>query len=240
LLPGSAAADSPPTTAAFTASDFAWTAGGGGTTVTIAQGGTVTFSYPMGISEHNADFTTGNPSSCMQTAGPSSGSVPPLPHMPTGQGWSGTCTFATPGTYKFHCDVHPFMIGTVAVQAGGTSPTSSPLAGTPGQAIHVKARQRGSTVRGSIKVSSAGEGGSLQAAVLARASDLGRKGSKQVTVGRSGSKLQAGTVKLSVSLSQSAKGALARRGQLKVQVQLVVRSPGGQTVKATRAVTLLR
>src|SRR5205823_51136 len=83
LVPLSASADSSPTTGTFTASDFAWTAGGGGTTVTIAQGGTVSFSYPMGISEHNADFTSGNPSSCLQTAGPSSGSVPPLPHQPT-------------------------------------------------------------------------------------------------------------------------------------------------------------
>ena len=87
-------------------------------------------------------------------------------------------------------------------------------------------------------MSRAGQGGSLQASVLARASDLGRKGSKAVTVGASSAKLHAGAVKLSVSLGRSATSALARRGHLKVQVKLVVRSPAGQTVRATRAVTL--
>lgn len=220
------------------ASDFVWTAGGGGSTVTIVQGGTVSFSYPFGISEHNAHFTPGTPSSCVQTAGPSSGSVPPLPHQPTGAGWSGSCTFNTPGTYQFHCDVHPFMIGTVAVQASGTSPTSSPLEGQPGQAIHFAPRQRGDTVRGSIKVSRAGEGGSLQVALVARRSDLGGKGPNHVSVGRSSSKLRAGTVKVAVALSRRARNGLAKRGQLQIQVKLVVRSPGGSTVRVTRRVLL--
>src|SRR5205814_1202012 len=81
------------TTASFTAVDFGWRANGGtGTSATIAQGGTVTISYPTGSSMHNADFGSGSqPTSCAQTAGANSGSVPPLPHTPTSPGWSGTC-----------------------------------------------------------------------------------------------------------------------------------------------------
>jgi plastocyanin len=110
-----------PTSASFTASDFQWDAAGGGHTVTIAQGGTVDFGYPVGSSDHNADFGSGAaPTSCSQNAGASSGTVPPLPHNPTPAGWSGDCTFNTLGRYTFHCDLHPFMTGTVVVEGDGS------------------------------------------------------------------------------------------------------------------------
>jgi plastocyanin len=241
LLPAEGAtADSPPTSGAFVASDFSWDAAGGGKTVTIAQGGTVSFSYPTGISVHNADFTSGAPSACAQTAGPSSGPVPPLPHQPTGFGWSGSCTFNQPGTYKFICDQHPFMTGTVAVLASGTSPSSSPLAGSASQSIQVARRQKGSSVHGSVKASAAGDGGTLQVTLLARRSDLGGKGSAQVKVGHITRQLHAGTVSFVTGLDQAGKRALKRHGRLGVQVKLVVRSPGGQMVSATRQVLLRR
>lgn len=118
VLPAMAPGDPPPTTASFTAQDFAWNATGGTThSVTIAEGGTVDFGYPSGASSHNADFSGGpSPTSCMQTAGTVSGPVPPLPAVPTSSGWSGSCRFDVPGTYRFHCDLHPaLMTGTVAV-----------------------------------------------------------------------------------------------------------------------------
>jgi plastocyanin len=117
VLPELAPGDAPPTTASFTAQDFAWNATGGGQFVTIAEGGTVDFSYPSGASAHNADFSGGPaPTSCTQTAGADSGSVPPLPAVPTARGWSGNCRFDTPGTYRFHCDLHPtLMTGTIQV-----------------------------------------------------------------------------------------------------------------------------
>jgi plastocyanin len=172
--------------------------GGPATQATIAQGGTVTFGYPSGSSMHNADFGSGpHPSSCTQTAGPSSGTVPPLPNQPTPPGWSGTCTFNTPGTYTFHCDLHPFMNGTIVVQGsgtttgttttgttatgpppattqgtttapgGGSGPGGSPLAGSAASAITIAARQRGAALHGSVRVSPAGAGGQLEVDLFA-------------------------------------------------------------------------
>ena len=129
IVPSLASGSSPPASASFTAIDDAWEANGSPTStqVTIAQGGTITFSYPSGGTQHNADFGSGPaPSGCTQTAGPSSGAVPPLPHSQTSPGWSGSCTFNTPGTYTFHCDLHSFMTGTIVVQAPGSSTTTAP------------------------------------------------------------------------------------------------------------------
>jgi plastocyanin len=132
VLPGIATGTSPPNTASFTAIDYSWQAnGGGGNSATIAQGGTVTISYPSGFSSHNADFGRGAaPTSCTQTRGAVSGGVPPLPHSPTSPGWSGTCKFDTPGTYTFHCDLHPFMTATLTVKALPPPTTSTTTTGT--------------------------------------------------------------------------------------------------------------
>jgi plastocyanin len=48
-----------------------------------------------------------------------------------GNGASGTVTFATAGTFAYHCDIHPEMAGTVTVQAaagggGGGGATTPP------------------------------------------------------------------------------------------------------------------
>jgi hypothetical protein len=132
VIPGLADGGVPPSSASFTASDFQWRlTDGSGTEATIAPGGTVTFSYPAGSSTHNADFGSGvQPTSCTQTAGGSSGSVPPLPHTPTEPGWSGSCTFDTEGTYTFHCDHHPSMIGVIHVQATTTTSTTTTTTST--------------------------------------------------------------------------------------------------------------
>lgn len=133
VLPAMAPGDAPPTAASFTAQDFAWNATGGSThSVTIAEGGTVDFGYPSGASSHNADFSGGPaPSSCTQTAGADSGPVPPLPAVPTGRGWSGSCRFDVPGTYRFHCDLHPtLMTGTIEV-VDPNAPPPTTTATTP-------------------------------------------------------------------------------------------------------------
>lgn len=137
VLPAMAPGDAPPTSASFTAQDFAWDVTGGTShSVTIAEGGTVDFGYPSGASSHNADFASGPaPTSCTQTAGTDSGPVPPLPAVPTGRGWSGSCRFDTPGTYTFHCDLHGFMTGTVVVVDPNAPPptttTTSPTRPPP-------------------------------------------------------------------------------------------------------------
>jgi hypothetical protein len=129
---GQAAGTTPPSTASFTAVDYAWEVSGStATQATIAQGGTVTLGYPTGGSHHNADFGTRlSPTSCHQAAGTDSGSVPPLPHQPTAQGWSGSCVFDTPGTYTFHCDLHHFMTATIVVQGPGTTSSTSSTSST--------------------------------------------------------------------------------------------------------------
>lgn len=193
-LPSLAAGDSPSSSASFTAVDYAWDAGSGGHQVTIAEGGTVSFGYPSGASEHNADFGNGlHPSSCTQTAGPSSGSVPPVPNQPTAPGWSGTCTFNTPGTYTFHCDLHPFMTGTIVVEGPGTTTTGSPPTTTspttttttttpppppPPVAtqarISIPSRQRGRRIAGSVTVPASYAGGSLEIDVYSGSARVGR------------------------------------------------------------------
>ena len=117
-------ASTPPT---ITAADFKFEGPDGGPpTVTIAVGGSVQFAYPTGSSRHNVDFWAGGPTSCAQTAGASSGPVPPLPASPTAPGWSGTCEFDSAGTFAFHCDLHPSMTGSVVVNSGsGTTTTTS-------------------------------------------------------------------------------------------------------------------
>jgi len=131
LAPGDAA---PPATGSFTAVDLAWqvTGDAASSSVTIAKGGTVTFGYPAGRTRHNADFTGGPmPASCTQTAGTQGGTPPPLPTVPTAAGWSGTCTFDTPGTYAFHCDMHPaVMHGTIVVVDPNAPPPTTRSPGT--------------------------------------------------------------------------------------------------------------
>jgi plastocyanin len=137
-IPGSAPGTPPPSTASFTAQDFSWHVTGDATssTVTIAEGGMVSFGYPTGSYEHNADFSSNAVQpSCTQTAGtPGPGSPPPLPTVPTAAGWSGTCRFDTPGTYAFHCDMHPtLMHGTITViDPNAPPPTTGGSTGTTG------------------------------------------------------------------------------------------------------------
>jgi plastocyanin len=107
----------PPLTATINAFDFGFENPATQTnSVTIAAGGSVVFAYPTGGNAHNVDFSDVQPSACTQTAGANTGAVPPLPALPGGQGWIGTCRFDKPGTYSFTCDAHAFEIGTIIVQ----------------------------------------------------------------------------------------------------------------------------
>jgi plastocyanin len=261
VLPGLAAGN-PANTGSFTAVDYAWNAAGGGHSVTIAQGGTVSFSYPSGASVHNAAFDSAQPTSCTQTAGSSTGKVPPLPNPAAAPGWSGSCTFNTPGTYTFHCQIHPNMLGTVVVQASGTTtgttgttPSTtttqtttttpsrsggSPLAGAAANAISVPAAQRGPAVRGSVKVSRAGAGGKLAVDVFATARSLRGKGHGLVRVAHTAqSPLRAGIDRFSAKLAAPARRAL-RRHKLALNVAVTVRSTSGAKASGKRTVVLHR
>src|SRR4051794_26435056 len=104
-------------------------------TVTIAPGQSVDFSFPadgQNSQAHNVVFGVpdqsggAQPTSCVQTAAPAGFPIlaaPPLPLPPEGPGWAGSCTFDTAGTYKFFCQAHNFMTGTVNVT---TAPANTP------------------------------------------------------------------------------------------------------------------
>src|SRR3954471_12014170 len=101
--------------ATFTAVDYGWRASDtDATTLTIAPGQTVTFSYPAGMSTHNVNFTGRKPD-CTG-----------LPPGPRPKGWSAECTFTVADSYPFVCIVHPNMQGTVLVAAPTPSPTPTP------------------------------------------------------------------------------------------------------------------
>jgi plastocyanin len=119
-----------------------------------------------------------------------------------GTKWSGSCMFATPGTYTFYCTVHGAeMTGTITVNPSGTTtatstptgppagtgpytapgpesaggsggPPGSPLAGPASSAIRLARVQHGGAVRGSVAVSQAGSGGRLEVDLLAGRASL--------------------------------------------------------------------
>jgi len=124
LAQGNAESSDPPMTAEVVATDpssfrDASSADPADNTVEIAAGGSVTFHYPTGTSQHNVTFATA-PSSCTQTAGLLITPGPPLPSFAQPPGWSGHCEFNTPGTYDFVCGIHSDMKGKVmAINAAG-------------------------------------------------------------------------------------------------------------------------
>jgi plastocyanin len=110
--------------ASFTVTDNAFVGSQDGTLyVTIYAGQTVAFTYPAGTNPHNVDFLAMKPTSCTQTAGPDLGPVPPLPRVPTGPGWSGTCRFTVPNMFVFVSRGPRSMPGHVIVRPG--SPPSA-------------------------------------------------------------------------------------------------------------------
>jgi plastocyanin len=158
--------------------------------VEVASGGTVTFQNASATVPHGVVWDTAEAPSC-------SG-------IPLGRGetsWKGTCSFSHPGSYNFHCYVHPSeMKGTVTVSANGTTtvttpgttttgttttgtatapgaqepggPSGSPLAGSASSAIRLARLQHGHAVRGAVAVSDAGSGGRLEVDLLARRASL--------------------------------------------------------------------
>ena len=230
--------------------------------VSVGAGGAVTFSNPSQTS-HGVEWISG-PATPVCSAGVPVGATPAA----AGPTWSGTCTFAQPGTYTFYCTVHgAAMRGSVSVGSGGettvttttsspTNPTAPPAPG-PGAAgpygqppaaqpltseVSLASRQRGRLVRGSLALSQAGAGGRLEVDLLARAPALARAGaSRQVLVGRLlRFHLSPGRFSFTVSLNSRARRALRRHGRLALTVRIVVTPRGGKALTLTRRVLLQR
>lgn len=249
---GAPAQSQAPADAAIVAADFDFkTAAGASPSVTIATGGTVGFSYPTGSDAHNIVFTGPRPSACVQTAGTAGTPPPPLPGTPQGPGWAGTCTFTTPATYAFVCGRHSFMNGSITVPGGGTAPSPPPAPPRPppppppltaavraASAVRLAAVQRGSTIRGSVQVTSARS--RLLARAFARRGALtGSAGTAQVQVGRQLRRSVGGTrVTFTVPLSPAVRRALRRNGRLAITLRLTVTPPAGAAYMTTRPVVI--
>lgn len=126
LGPGAAgAAAQYPATASFTASDAPerWNAAGGGSSVAIALGGTVSFAIATGA-PHDVSFPAPAGVACTSDGGPAATRMPSTPSA----SWNGSCTFGQPGYLAFVCTVHAGMSGEVAVaEADGTLPWRNPV-----------------------------------------------------------------------------------------------------------------
>jgi plastocyanin len=252
---------STPSTAAVTAVDFDWSMPGATDyTDTIAAGGSVTFSYPAGVSTHNVDFTGGGPTACTQTAGSTVGPVSPLPATPEAPGWSGTCRFDTPGTYPFVCDNHTYMKGTIVVEGRGTttSTTSSsttatdtstvlgdqtPGSGssTPGGSsssaarprVSVAHRQRGTVLRGTVTTPA----GRSQVRVTAY---LAGRGSRTRIGSQTKRSKGTGATTFAVTLDAAARRALQRAHRLAVELRVVITPTAGRPVTTKTVAVALR
>lgn len=254
LVPAVAVAEAPPLTGTINAIDIAWSnPATGDNEVVVAPGGTVDFAYPDGANQHNVVFTGPAPTSCTQTAGPNSGPVPPLPAVPTGDGWAGSCKFDLEATYPFVCGLHGTMKGSVVVSAtipvpppggggggggsggGGGADENGGAAGAASKLV-VARGQRGTAVRGSVVVGY--NGSRLTVDLFARRSALGGSGAKLVSVGHLSKAVGAGKRSFSVGLSGAAKRAVAKAGRLAVTAKLKVKPANGAAFTATRAVTV--
>jgi plastocyanin len=252
---------SAPSTAAVTAVDFDWSMPGATDyTDTIAAGGSVTFSYPAGVSIHNVDFTGGGPTACTQTAGSTVGAVSPLPATPEAPGWSGTCRFDTPGTYLFVCDNHTYMKGTIVVEGRGTTTTTTsssttatgtstvPGDQTPGSGsstpggssssaarprVSVAHRQRGTVLRGTVTTPA----GRSQVSITAYLAGHG----STTRIGSQAKRSKAtGMTTFAVKLDPVGRRKLQRAHHLAVDLRVVVTPAAGRPVTTKTVAVALR
>jgi plastocyanin len=224
-------------------------------TLTIA-GSTVTIRNSTAVA-HGVEWV-GGPAKPECSSGVPVGTTPAA----SGTQWSGTCSFAQPGTYTFYCTVHgPEMTGTITVSANGTTtttmsttptaptstappvstpplpvqaPSGSPLATAP----RLRSSQHGGSVTGSLEVSQAGAGDRLEIDLLARGAALGTaKRGKLVRIGRlvRGS-VNAGVVPFAVKLDAEARRALAHNRQLVLMVRIALTPANGGPLIVTHTV----
>jgi hypothetical protein len=130
-----------------------------------------------------------------------------------------------------------------------TTPTTPMMPGEPSQgspleggskALKLAAVQRGSSVRGSVKISRAGVGGRLEIDLLASGASPAKAGhSPQVRVGRLvRTSLYAGTTSFAVPLNAKGKAALRRHRRLTLTVKITLTPVHGAAVTVTRGVVV--
>jgi plastocyanin len=125
---------------------------------------------------------------------------------------------------------------------GGQAPTgggNSPLAGGAG-ALALAGRARASAVHGSLEISAAGAGGTLEVALFASRASLVRGGrASKVRVGRLlRDSLTAGRMSFAVALDAQARAALRRHHRLVLTVRVLLRPLRSATVTLSRNLVL--
>jgi hypothetical protein len=211
----------------------------------------VTFSNHTAV-EHGVEWKSG-PAKPGCEEGPGKVPVGTTPAA-SGTNWSGKCTFSQPGTYTFWCTVHgAAMSGTITVNPNGTTtvtppppmtttttttPTKPP-AESPIAVSSLRSRQHGRSVKGSVEISRAGAGGSLEVDVFATSASLSRaKHPARVRVGRFVRKsAPAGRTAFVVPLSARARRALRRHRRLVLTVKIVLTPVYGEATVLHRSVT---
>jgi len=242
LLAAPAESQAPALVSIQAADNVFTTAEGGSPNVTIRTGGHVNFAYFMGDSRHNVVFTGARPTVCGSDGGPPA-TASALPGAPTPASWDGGCDFATPGTYAFVCGLHSSMTGSVTVVEGGAAPTPPAPAveadfRPAASGLKVAVRQRGSSVRGTVKVARSASR-LLARAFVRRGALSGGRSRAQVAVGRQlRSQVSATTVTFATPLSTAARRALRRNRRLLISLRLTVTPAEGDAYTATRTVIL--
>ncbi len=215
--------------------------------VTIATGGEVTFTDKASTAATvvwtgSAPACTGVPTSAMT-------------------GWEGKCKFEQAGTYKLESSTlwpeytkYEIVVEAAAATTPTTTTTTTPTTTTPSApttpsepghgsplgALKLASSQRGSTVRGQVKVSQAVAGGRLEVGLFAAGASLAKTGhSAQVRVGRLvRTSPQAGSVSFSVPLNANGKAALRRHRRLALTVKVTLTPQHGAAVTVTRSVVV--
>jgi plastocyanin len=118
--------------------------------------------------------------------------------------------------------------------------SGSPLAGGPLIAVTMPASQRGKSVHGSVEISQAGVGGSLEVTLSAGSASVAKAHRPvQLRVGRLvRSLVKAGRVSFAVPLSAKARRALERHRRLALTVTTTLTPAHGSAVRVTRSVVL--
>ena len=246
-----------------------WSGPNGATAISIAPGGTVSFSYPSGASMHNATFEGPQPV-CTQTSPTLAGPGPRVPSTASGPGWAGTCTFNASGVYQLVCGLHSEMRGTITVGSPSSPPPPPPPPGAPppppppppppgaapppapgapppagalgaaASALKVAATQTGTVVRGSLLIARPGSRLDVRLSARRKALSATRQ-SGSVSVGRlSRTSVGGRRVEFAVKLSSAAKRALRRDGRLAITLRLTVTPASGDAYVATRKVGMRR
>jgi hypothetical protein len=137
-----------------------------------------------------------------------------------GANWSGSCTFAKAGVYRFYCTVHgPEMTGTVTVNADGTTTVSEPAmpgVGSPASTPAASGEPGPAGTPSAPVLSGSPLAGSARAAVRLGAEQHGQSvhGSVAVSQTGSGGRLQVDLLAASSALNRSSHVRQVRVGRL--------------------------